>query len=50
MDARASQIVEHRFYGGLTVDEVAALLDVSSKTVQRTWLAARAWLRKEVGA
>jgi RNA polymerase sigma factor (TIGR02999 family) len=47
-DARAAQVVELRFFGGLSVDETAEALSVSSKTVQRTWLAARAWLRKEV--
>jgi DNA-directed RNA polymerase specialized sigma24 family protein len=40
--------VEHRFYGGLTLEETAAALSVSSKTVQRTWDTARAWLRKEI--
>jgi RNA polymerase sigma factor (TIGR02999 family) len=48
MDPRASRVVECRFYGGLTLDETAAALDVSSKTVQRTWDTARAWLRKEI--
>lgn len=45
---RASAVVQHRFFGGLTLDETAALLGVSLKTVQRDWLVARAWLRKEV--
>jgi RNA polymerase sigma factor (TIGR02999 family) len=48
LDARASRVVEYRFFGGLSVEESAHLLGVSTKTVQRTWLAARAWLRKEV--
>jgi RNA polymerase sigma factor (TIGR02999 family) len=47
---RASQVVQYRFYSGLTLDETAAVLAVSVKTVQRDWLAARAWLRKEVTA
>jgi RNA polymerase sigma-70 factor (ECF subfamily) len=45
---RAAQVVEHRFFSGLSVEEIAELLQVSSKTIQRDWLAARAWLRKEV--
>ncbi len=45
---RASAVVRYRFFGGLSLEETAALLAVSPKTVQRDWLAARAWLRKEV--
>jgi RNA polymerase sigma factor (TIGR02999 family) len=45
---RGSAVVQHRFFGGFTNEEIAELLDVSAKTVQRDWLAARAWLRKEV--
>ncbi len=48
-DERAAQVVQLRFFGGLSMEEIAQALDVSVKTVQRTWLAARAWLRKEVG-
>ncbi len=48
INPRGAQVVECRFFGGMAVDEVAALLQVSSKTIQRDWLAARAWLRKEV--
>lgn len=47
---RAAQVVERRFFGGLTLEETAASLDVSLKTVQRDWLLARAWLRKEIDA
>jgi RNA polymerase sigma factor (TIGR02999 family) len=47
---RAAQVVQHRFYGGLTLEESAALLETSAKTVQRDWLVARAWLRKEIAA
>lgn len=47
-DARAAQVLEYRFFAGLSLEETAELLGVSSKTVQRDWLAARAWLRKEV--
>ncbi len=48
LDARAARVVEQRFYAGLSVAETAQLLGVSTKTVQREWVAARAWLRKEV--
>lgn len=45
---RAGQVVERRFFGGLTLEETALTLGVSLKTVQRDWLLARAWLRKEI--
>ncbi|MGE0553956.1 MAG: ECF-type sigma factor [Gemmatimonadales bacterium] len=48
VDPRGSAVVEHRFFGGLSQEETADLLGVSTKTIQRDWLAARAWLRKEV--
>lgn len=48
LDKRCGEVVQHRFFGGLTLEETAAVLGVSGKTVQREWLAARAWLRKEV--
>ncbi len=50
INPRGSQIVQYRFYSGLTVEETARVMDMSSKTVQRSWVSARAWLRKEVGA
>lgn len=48
LEPRAVSIVECRFFSGLTLDETARALDISLKTVQRDWTAARAWLRKEV--
>jgi RNA polymerase sigma factor (TIGR02999 family) len=48
VNERGALVVQHRFFAGLTLEETAELLGVSSKTVQRDWLAARAWLRKEV--
>lgn len=48
LNPRAASVVQHRFFGGFTLEETASLLDVSLKTVQRDWLAASAWLRKEV--
>src|ERR1700736_3493902 len=47
-DARQAQIVELRFYGGLTVEETAAALGISEKTVKRDWSSARAWLQTQV--
>lgn len=46
---RAAQVVERRFFAGLTLDETAASLGLSTKTVQRDWTLARAWLQKEIG-
>lgn len=45
---RAAEVVEQRFYAGLTLDEIAELLGVTERTVRRDWVVARAWLRKEV--
>lgn len=47
-DERQSRVVELRFFGGLTVDETAEVLGISSKTVKRDWAVARAWLHREV--
>lgn len=49
-DPRKSQVVELRFFGGLTVDETAVALQVSSKTVLRDWEFAKAWLQREMGS
>jgi len=43
-DARQAQVVELRFYGGLTVEETASVLKISPKTVKRDWNVARAWI------
>ena len=48
LDARQSKVVELRFFGGLTNDEVAAVLKVSEATVRRDWSLARAWLYREL--
>lgn len=45
---RAAQVVERRFFAGLTLDETAESLGLSKKTVQRDWTLARAWLLKEI--
>ncbi len=48
LDDRARQVVEYRVFAGLTLQETADVLGISSKSVQRTWTTARAWLRKEL--
>ena len=48
LDARQSKLVELRFFAGLTVEEVAAALDVAPITVKRDWAHARAWLFHEL--
>ena len=48
IDARQSRLVELRFFGGLTVDEAAAVLDVAAITVKRDWALARTWLYREL--
>jgi len=49
VDARRSQVVELRFFGGLTLDETADVLQVSVETVKRDWRLARLWLLHELG-
>ena len=44
MDPRQARIVELRYFGGLTMDETAEVLRISSKTVLREWNVAKAWL------
>jgi RNA polymerase sigma factor (TIGR02999 family) len=43
-DPRKSQVVELKFFGGLTIDEIAATMGISPATVEREWKFARAWL------
>jgi RNA polymerase sigma-70 factor, ECF subfamily len=47
-DERKSRVVELRFFGGLSVEETASVLDVSVDTVMRDWRLAKAWLRSEM--
>lgn len=47
-DARAAKVVELKFFGGLEIDEIAPLLQVSPATVKRDWTLARAWLHREL--
>jgi RNA polymerase sigma factor (TIGR02999 family) len=48
MDSRRAQVVELRFFGGLSVEETAEALSVSPQTVMRDWKLARAWLAREL--
>jgi RNA polymerase sigma factor (TIGR02999 family) len=47
-DTRKSQIVELRYFGGLTVEETAEFLKLSQRTVEREWTMAKAWLYREL--
>jgi RNA polymerase sigma factor (TIGR02999 family) len=48
VDRRKSQVVELRFFGGLTVEETAETLDISAETVMRDWKFAKAWLLRDL--
>jgi RNA polymerase sigma factor (TIGR02999 family) len=48
LDSRAAQIVEARVFGGMTVEEVAHVLGVSTRTVELDWTVARRWLAREL--
>lgn len=48
-DARQGQIVELRFFGGLSIEETAEVLELSAATIKREWAMARAWLYRELG-
>jgi RNA polymerase sigma factor (TIGR02999 family) len=48
LDARQSRLVVFRFFGGLTIEETAAVLDISPATAKREWVTARMWLRREL--
>jgi RNA polymerase sigma factor (TIGR02999 family) len=48
VDSRKSRIVEMRFFGGLTVDEIAEVMKLSPITIKREWRAAKAWLHFEI--
>lgn len=49
VDARLTQVVECRFFAGYSEDETAEILGVSSRTVRRDWMRARAWLHELMG-
>lgn len=48
LSSRQRQVVEMRFFGGMTHEEVASVLDVSVPTVRRDWRMAQAWLKREI--
>ena len=48
LDPQQARVVELRYFGGLTVEEAADVLDVSPTTVKREWAVARAWLVREL--
>jgi RNA polymerase sigma factor (TIGR02999 family) len=48
VSAEASQTVELRYFGGLTLEEIALVLDLSLRTVRRRWSFAKAWLQREL--
>jgi len=48
MSSRQRQVVELRYFGGLSVEETAEALNISSITVKRDWVAARAWLKAQI--
>lgn len=50
LDERKAKIVEYRYFGGFTLEEVANVLGVSPSTVEREWRTARSWLKREVTA
>jgi len=48
IDARAYRVVEMRYFAGLSIEEIAAVLELSTMTVKRSWTSARAFLHKEL--
>jgi RNA polymerase sigma factor (TIGR02999 family) len=48
LSPRLAQVVEHRFFGGLTEEETARVLGVTDRTVRRDWIKARGWLHQEL--
>lgn len=49
LDPQQARIVELKYFGGLTIEEIATVLDISSATVKRDWRMAKAWLFQELG-
>ena len=49
LDPRQARMIELRFFGGLDVAEVAKVLGMSKRSVEREWTMVRAWLRRELG-
>jgi RNA polymerase sigma factor (TIGR02999 family) len=49
LDPQQAQVVELRFFGGLTIEEVAEVMDISPATTKREWDSAKLWLRRQLG-
>lgn len=49
LDARKSRVVEMKFSGGMTIEEIAAALDLPAATVERDWAFAKVWLYRRMG-
>ncbi|MDM4767638.1 ECF-type sigma factor [Pelomonas sp. SE-A7] len=49
-DVRAARVVELRYFGGLELEEIAAVMDISLATVKRDWTLARSWLKSRLGS
>ncbi|MEM8930002.1 MAG: ECF-type sigma factor, partial [Acidobacteriota bacterium] len=49
LDARQARLVELRYFLGLSVEETAAVLSISDRTVKREWRSARLWLKQRLG-
>ena len=50
LDPRQGQLVELRFFGGLSIEETSEVMKLSPATIKREWSSARAWLRRELAA
>ena len=50
LDPQQARVVELRYFGGLSIDEAAESMGISSRTVKRDWAMAKAWLRTQLGA
>jgi len=48
VDQRKAEVVQMRYFGGFTIEEIAGLLEVSEATVKRDWMLAKAWLYREL--
>ena len=49
LDADQARVVELRYFGGMSIEETAEVMDISPATVKREWAVARAWLKRELG-
>jgi RNA polymerase sigma-70 factor, ECF subfamily len=48
IDPRKAKIVELKYFGGLTIEETAEVLEISTPTVERDWQTAKIWLHREI--